>query len=291
MQCNCGDCRLYTLCKRSYSNPGTLPIQNGTSIADKDIEVSFGGLVTDTSSSFAGRVTKDQIVLYLKQMSLFSNRMEEVCKAENMEQLFVALSDYWSWYNISLLEILINKFGKRQDKERLKGYHKECASFLRNPLPRLQNEFSFGTGGGKGQKLLHIKISENWHTTSLEQISQVHKKIAVNLDVQVRKLYLSSVTKGCICLNFMVAEAMDAFPLSESQKKAMVTAGVFRLECGNYVWQVCAVIQDTQNYPHLLATLIYGKNCLQRCELKSESDLGMRIVLMRHKQDFFNFTN
>ena len=127
--CICGDCRLYTLCKRSYSNPGTLPIQNGTSIADKYIEVSFGGLVTDTSSSFAGRVTKDQIVLYLKQISLFSNGMEEVCMAENMEQLFVVLSDYWSWYNISLLEILINKFGKRQDKERLKGYHKECASF------------------------------------------------------------------------------------------------------------------------------------------------------------------
>ena len=167
--------------------------------------------------------------------------------------------------------------------------------FLRNPLPRLQNEFSFGTGGGKGQKLLRIKISENWHTTSLEQISQVHKKIAVNLDVQVRELYLSSVTKGCICLNFMVAEAMDAFPLSESQKKAMVTAGVFRLEFGSYVWQVCAVanilIQNSQNYHHLLATLIYGEICLQNCELKSESDVGMRIVLMRHKQDFFNFTN
>ena len=228
-------------------------IQNGASIADTDIEVSFGGLVTDTSSSFAGRVTKDQIVLYLKQMSLFSNGMEEVRKAENMEQLFVALSDYWSWYNISLLEILINKFGKREDKERLEQYCKERASFLRNPLPRLQNEFSFGYGGGKGQKLLRIKISENWHTTSLEQISQIHKKIAENLDVKVRELYLSSVTKGCICLNFVVAEAtcMDAFPLSESQKKTMVTAGVFRLECGNYVWQVCTVanilIQDSQN--------------------------------------------
>lgn len=264
--CICGDCRLYTLCKRSYSNP----IQNGTTIADKDIERSFGGLVTDTSSSFAGRVTKDQIVLYLKQMSLFSNGMEEVCKAENMEQLFVVLSDYWSWYNISLLEILINKFGKREDKERLEQYRKERASFLRNPLPKLQNEFRFGNGGGRGQKLLRIKISENWHTTSLDQISQVHKKIAMNLDIQLRELYLSSVTKGCICLNFVVAEVMDAFPLSESQKKAMVTAGVFRLECGNYVWQVCAVtnimIQNSQNYPHLLATPIYGEICLQNCD-------------------------
>ena len=261
--CTCGDCRLYTLCNRSYSNPGPgditpLPIQNGASIADKDIEVSFGGLVTDTSSSFVGRVTKDQIVLYLNQISLFSNGMEKVCKAENMEQLFLALSDNWSWYNIAVLEILINKFGNCEDKDRLKEYRKKLDSFLRNPLPRLQKEFRFGNGGGKGQKMLRIKIGENWHTTSLEQISQVHRKIAMNLEVQVRELYLSSVSKGCICLNFMVAEAMDAFPLSESQKKAMVTAGVFRLECGNYVWQVCTVanilIQDSQSYPHLLAT-------------------------------------
>ena len=220
-----------------------MPIQNGASVADKDIELTFGGFVTDTCISFTGKVTKDQIFLYLKQISLFSNRMEEVRKAENMEQLFEVLSDSWSWYNISLLEILINRFGDRQDKERLEGYRKERTSFLRNPLPRSQSEFSFGTGGGKGQKLLRVKISENWDTTSLEQISQVHEKIAMNLEVPVRVLYLSSVNKGCICLNFVVAEgvAEHAFPLRASQEKAMVTAGVFRVECGNYVWQVCAV--------------------------------------------------
>ena len=271
-----------------------MPIRNGAGIADTDIELLFGDLVTDTCISFARKVKKDQILLHLKHMSLFSNRIEEVRKAENIEQLFDVVSDSWSWYNISLLEILINKFGDRQDKERLEGYCKERTSFLRNPLPRSQSEFSFGTGGGKGQKLLRIKISKNWDTTSLEQISQVHEKIAVNLEVPVRVLYLSSVSKGCICLNFVVAEATaeHALPLSESQKKAMVTAGVFRLECGNYVWQVCAMslcIHPRQpklasSHSQILSHSM-EKIFLHDCELKSENDRGIRIALVRLRRN------
>ena len=194
----------------------------------------------------------DRIVLWLKQLEAYkplkkalpinlNDRMGEVHKAEDMVQLFDILSDYWSWYNHHLLENLILQFGSPEDKRRLREYSKGFISFLeKRRLPKSQDKFSFGTGRGKGRKPLLIKVDENWDTVCLRQIRELHHNIAEILKVPPHVLYLASVSKGCICLHFVVPESMDeqTFPLCESQKKALQEASVFRLECGEYVWEV-----------------------------------------------------
>ena len=209
-------------------------------VGDEDIELSFARLVIETCTSFKRKVTVDEIVLLLRQLPLFANRMDEVHKAENMEKLFEVFSDKWSWYNHSLLKDLISAIRDDQDQTRFQNYHTKFISFLKNPLPKSRNEFSFGTGCGKGQILLRIKVNENWDTTTLEQVSQIHHSIAKILEVQLRDLYLVSVNKGCICLEFLIPESM-AIPLCASQEEALMTVGVFRLEYGEYVFQVCTL--------------------------------------------------
>ena len=253
--CTCGNCRLYTLCKRGCLNPGLaigggaqLPIRNGMGVGDEDIELSFGRLVIETCTSFKEKGLREKIVLLLKQLSLFGNRMDEVHEAEYMEKLFEVFSDKWSWYNHSLLKDLINEFGDDQDRTRFLEYHTKFISFLKNPLPKSQSEFNFGTGCGKGQMMLRIKVNENWDTTTLEQVSQIHHNIARILEVQLRDLYLASVSKGCICLEFLVSESM-AIPLCASQEEALMVVGVFRLECGDYLFQVFMNLQCIANVP------------------------------------------
>lgn len=272
--CTCRDCSLYTLCTRGCSNPGIgdsppLPIWNGTEttlttdswqydyenelICDtRNIGHAFASLVNRTSDSFS-QVSLNRTVLWVKQLEGYkplkksleidlSKRMGEVHKAEDMVQLFQILSDYWSWYNHHLLENLILEFGGPEDKRRLKEYCDKFTVFLEKRLAKPQQKFRLGTGRGKGQKPLLIKVDENWDTISLRHIRELHHSIAKILKVPTHVLYLASVSKGCICLHFMVPESMDeqTFPLNESQKKALQTACVFRLECGDYVWQVCA---------------------------------------------------
>ena len=217
-----------------------LPIQNDMGF-NGDIERAFARLLLHTCRSFKKKeLSMNEIVLYLKPMSLFSNSMEEVHKAENMEKLFEVFADKCSWYNHSLLKDLINDLGDDQDEERFQEYHKTFTLFLKSTLPKIQDEYSFGTGCGEGQKLLSIKINENWDKTTLEQVSQIHHSIARILLVQLRDLYLASVSKGCICLEFLVPESM-AMLLCASQKQTLMAVGVFRLECGEYVWQVCII--------------------------------------------------
>ena len=87
---------------------------------------------------------------------------------------------------------------------------------------------------------MRIKIDKNWDTTTLEQVSQIHHNMAGILEVQLRDLYLASVSKGCICLEFLVPESM-AIPLCASQKEALMAVGVFRLEYGENLFEVCII--------------------------------------------------
>ena len=95
-----------------------------------------------------------------------------------------------------------------------------------------------------------IKIDEHWEIP-LGQIRELHHKIAEILKKPPKMLYFSSVSKGCICLEFLVPESMPIL-LCESQKEALMAVGVFRLECGEYVFQVCIVyVNSVPNYQHI----------------------------------------
>ena len=263
VNCTCGNCHLYTLCTRGcYPGVGSdvsLPVWSGTGrnfqADDWDewelandtgkIELAFVGLVDDTSKSFAQKVKVDKVVLWLKQLGVTkplkktSMSLSETMEVNDMDQLFTNISKYWSWYNYGLLEKLIKTFGDKEDETKLKKYLDKFTSFLKERLPKSQDSFSFGTRCRRGQKRLLIKVDEYWDIP-LEQIRELHHKIAEILQVSPHVLYFSSVSKGCICLEFLVPESM-AIPLCALQKEALVAIGVFRLECGECVFQVCII--------------------------------------------------
>ena len=263
VNCTCGNCHLYTLCTRGcYPGVGSdvsLPVWSGTGrnfqaddwdeweLANdtRKIEHAFAGLVVDTSKSFAQKVKVDEVVLWLRQLEVIkpltntSMSLSETMEVNDMDQLFTNISKYWSWYNYDLLENLIKRVGDKEDETKLKKYLDKFTSFLKQRLPKSQDSFSFGTRCRRGQKQLLIKVDEYWEIP-LAQIRELHHKIAEILQVSPHVLYFSSVSKGCICLEFLVPEAM-AIPLRESQEEALVAIGVFRLECGECVFQVCII--------------------------------------------------
>ena len=262
--CKCGNCGLHTLCTSGCTDSGgTLKLAtgvwNGASLADswneseleyctKCISDAFAHLVNHTLDSFAKKeVSLKRIVVWLKQLEfykplekplpLLSKRMKTINKVEDMEQLFDILSDYWSWYNYHLLEKLIHEFG---DEDELNKYIGELTTFLKKPLVQSHDSFNFGTECGKGLKPMLVKVDRAWEGIRLEQIWEFHDNIAKILKLSPHVLYLSSVSKGCICLKFMIPYSISgyAIPLRTSQKKALAAAGVFMLKCGKYLWQV-----------------------------------------------------
>ena len=279
VDCTCGNCNLSTLCTRGCSNPGlgsgiSLPVWSGTGktfqadVQFKDewelandtrkIVEAFADLVVDTSTSLTQKVKLDKVVLWLTQLevikplsntSMSVSKTMEVNDFKNMDQLFKGISKYWSWYNYGLLEDLIKRFGDKEDETKLKEYLNKFTLFLKKRLPKSQDSFSFGTRCRRGQKRLLLKVDKDWEIP-LEQIRELHHKIAEILQVPPHVLYFSSVSKGCICLEFLVPESM-AIPLCALQKEALVAIGVFRLECGECVFQVCIVYLNlVRNYQY-----------------------------------------
>ena len=214
----------------------------------KKLVKDFADFVRNTSNSLAQKAKLEEVVLWLRQLevikplansSMSLSKTMEVNDFKNMDQLFTNISKYWSWYNYDLLERLIKKFGDREDETKLKEYLNKFTLFLEKRLPKSQDSFSFGTRCRRGQKRLLLKVDKDWEIP-LEQIRKLHHKIAEILQVRPHVLYFSSVSKGCICLEFLVPESM-AIPLCALQKEALVAIGVFRLECGECVFQVCII--------------------------------------------------
>ena len=211
---------------------------------------AFASLVIYTLGSFVEKVPLKRIVLWLKQLEsltktlpLLGERMGKIQKAEDMEQLFLILSDCWSWYNMYILENLINEFGDQENKKRLSEYYKKFTSFLKKRLTDSHEHFSFGNEPGIDQRPMLIKVDENWNTISLGQIGELHHNIAQILGVPPHVLYLSSVHKGCISLNFIISLSVAeyALQLCEAQVKALIEVHVMKLEYGREcVWKVNA---------------------------------------------------
>ena len=274
VNCTCGNCHLYTLCTRGCLNPGVgsdvlLPIiWNGTgkacqtdewqlteyerelTKATKLIVQDFADLVLNTRKSLAQKVELlDDVILWLRQLEVIkalpdtSMSLSQTIANDpkNMQEVFMILSDYWSWYNYYLLEVLIKKFGAKGDKAKLKEYLDKFTLFLKKRLSHSQDSVDVGTQCRRGRKKLLFKVDKHWDTITLGQIKELHHKIAEILKVPLHVLYLASVSKGCICLEFLVPESM-AILLCASQKEALVAVGVFKLECGEeYVFEVCII--------------------------------------------------
>ena len=276
VKCTCGDCGLYTLCTNGCSKPGVcgVPVKsvrgiwNGTSRTDdwdesefeyrtKCLSDAFAHLVKYTLTSFKkNKVELNHIIIWLKELEayrpltkeslpLLRDRIENISKPESVEQLFEILHHYWSWYNFHLLEKLIDEFGDENNSKELSEYLEKFRNFIeeRKVLPNSQNSFRTGSTYGKGSNLLLIKVDQSWDRISIKQIWEFHHYIAEILKVEPHVLYLASIGKGCICLNFVVPEtiAEHVFSLCTLKEEALLEAGVFRLEYREYVWQVCSV--------------------------------------------------
>ena len=273
VNCTCGNCHLYTLCTRGCLNPGvgsdvSLPIiWNGTgkgfeaddwqfteyerelTKATKLIVQDFADLVLNTRKSLAQKVELlEDIILWSRQLEVIkalpdtSLTLSQMIANDpkNMQKVFMILSDYWSWYNYYLLEVLIKKFGAKEDKAKLQKYLDNFTLFLKKRLPQSQDSVDVGTWYPRSQKKLLIKVDEHWEIP-LGQIRELHHKIAEILKKPLHVLYLASVSKGCICMEFLVPESM-AISLCASQEEALMAVGVFRLECGEeYVFEVCII--------------------------------------------------
>ena len=169
---------------------------------------------------------------------LLRYQMNEIKRAEDVEEVFSILDDYYSFFNYSVIEKIIGWFGTQEDKERLEAYTENFERFCKRRTFETPSDI-FGHIVDKGKTNLVMKVEESWDPTdgcSLESVLRLRNSFAEILGVESETLYLCRIDKGCLELLFQVPSFIeeDIFPLSVEQERSLGTIGVVSLTCGNY---------------------------------------------------------
>ena len=270
--CGCGQCSIFKFCDVGCPKPdkdAEVPVLSETApVASslnrfhlkgerkddiKQMSATFGSLVNKTCESIKSKVTVEAFALWLKQLHAFDNvtpccestpsllgqQIDGISQASSMERVFLILTDYWSWYNYSLLEEIINEYGDEEDQSRLDGFKKKYYAFAHNRIVEFsQHPMTFGAavGDGKARTLLVFKVDRSWDTIHIGQLSEIHRNLASILKVKPHTLYLASIRKGCILVTFLIPSsvAQAVFPLSTSQKEALAATDIMLVKCGTH---------------------------------------------------------
>ena len=222
----------------------------------RQMTATFASFVDETCKSIKKKVSVEEFALWLMQLQAFNQvshsfesaplllaqQINEICQAGSMERVFLILSNYWSWYNHSLLEEIINKFGDEEDRRRLDDFKESFSTFAQNRIVEFSQHpmtFSAAVRDGKTRVPLLFKVDRNWDTVHINQLSEIHRSVASILGVNPHTLYLASIRKGCILMEFLIPSsvAQAVFPLSASQQEALATADIMVVKCGTHCYR------------------------------------------------------
>ena len=171
--CDCGKCTLQTYCTRGCPE-GRFPylVTSDMSAEDRkwlesrlqsqaaEIICFFDDVATETLESFRkNRISLDNIRMQVKHLRFF---MKPASKHsfdwKTIDDCFLCLANYWSWFNTHILEQLIKHRGTKEDKERMADYLEGRRAFLERSIFRIPQDV-FGDKRDENSKKLVLKLT------------------------------------------------------------------------------------------------------------------------------------
>lgn len=217
--------------------------------------LQFGSLVTKTCSSIQERIPIDVFrvsVLSLKayepalgegDQGLLGEHSGEIKAAKSIANIFAILAPYMNYLNYEILKYIIKEHGTNDDRVRQKDYKKKLNEFCGRRIfevPLLESG-SDTSNTCPNQLKFVIKFDIPKGITGKESL-QIRKQVAKILHVKLAAFLIWRVDKGCVQITFLVPKfvAQKMFPLSSEQTTVLhKDVSVIRLECGDYVFEVC----------------------------------------------------
>ena len=200
------------------------------------VKSSFSLLVTKTLQSL-----KAQNLDFLELKSLVrsycmpkSKISKLFSKKITLNELFIKLNDYWSFFDYELLALFISAYCTELDKEK-NEYIATFNAYCNRKVSEAPTDFKSKTRGI--HFTIKVKIGGDFDHVSLEEL----KKLQATLR-KVTKLDLSllEVSEGCIVVVFESFTEEDSLQLSEKEKNELFKMGVLKLyDNNNYVYFEC----------------------------------------------------
>ena len=126
----------------------------------------------------------------------------------NIADLFLFLSQFWSFFNYKLLEKLVKKFDSYKAKEKLKEYILFLETLRVVEMPPLIQPF-FNADSYHSDLLELRLLSNRVQALSAEEILHIHVQVATVLNIEHHALLLQEIKIADDILEYLVPECVQ----------------------------------------------------------------------------------
>lgn len=146
-------------------------------------------------------------------------------RSKTIEEVFGVLAEICSWFNHHPVGALIKEFGTNDEKSLYDTFTKETLmKYLKRSITEIPKD-SFGPEDieGSGKFRLKIDMLSTHENIIGEHIFVLKGKVAEALNIAIENLFICSISKGCVEVEFLVSQLIldELFPLSSDQSSAL----------------------------------------------------------------------
>ena len=194
----------------------------------------FAILVTRTKTSLEekGKTVTDLKVVFKHSSRNKLTRELYGVQDQDLNEAFLIISDYWSFFDHELLSCIINSYCKDLQPE-LDNFESDFKVYCKRRLCEVPSNVFGGKKSDKGGSLC-MKIDETFDDITGSHTKKLECRLSNLLETNLKLLDFDD---GCIELIFCCMHEFDAiFPLSRKQENELSEMNILRLYSEDYTY-------------------------------------------------------
>ena len=228
-------------------------------VESEDIVHKFWHLHSTVYESLRQRnVPVDRLVVHLLSLGAFDpvtkdsqkpvlQTFQQLQKADSIEDVLLAIKDYFSFFNYHVIEHIVDKLGTEHDKIELQNYKKAFDEYSKRRIYECPPVY--GPMSNDDHTDLVLKLDSVYEKFTVKELKKFEYRLSRIFCVAPQSvLRLCRVDEGCLQLIFQVPSFVqqEIFPLSSEQESALAAERVIRLTCGDYQFAAKVCINLTR---------------------------------------------
>ena len=164
----------------------------------------------------------------------FRHQLPRLCSAEQINDAMLVVSEYCSFFNYHIIELIISKLGTEKDKDNLSKYKKEFAEYGKRHILECPSKVGERSDCCADMFVVLDKSYDNCTVSNLDLfVINLRKILNVSSGTGLK---LRRIEPGSLKLFFLLPfpALQDTIPLSSEQEVALARLGVMQLYCENY---------------------------------------------------------
>ena len=268
--CGCGECDFESLISKGCPTPRQEPFMflNTSSLTQKEKGILLSQLKQDADAIFKQwdiivsqfsnwietnvsleeykkiLITVPGFTSARKEVPMLRDRKQDIMAAKSHLECFAILSDYFSWFNYSILETVIYKakvFTQKDSSEflfKVRIYGEELCKYCKRNI--YECPAPSGMSSTKSSTFLVLKVTEDQlsdvEMVSAERIELFKYELMKPFEIEEYVLNLHTVGTGCVELVYSIPLCIynELFPLNKDQCKSLRMLGVMEVITKDY---------------------------------------------------------